>query len=246
MSTENKTIGRIRKLLAIANDDRGNRHECASAAAMAAKLMAKYNIEMADVIVEELNKDGSIVDEFISESNYDKKVPNWYNILATCIGQTLDCVCRMKSTINLKGQYKISVQVLGYKQDVEVAKWLFAYINSQFDKLTNEKWAVQSALISTQKQRDPNPAERKKYKDTYRYGLALGICSKIRETYTKESKEEAKTSSGTSLVLVKQQKIEEVFNYKAEYVQIKSRTNSSAFHEGVVDSHKVNINKVIE
>lgn len=250
MTTSNSDVlkvplERIRKLLAVANDSRGNEHECASAAAMAAKLMAKHNLEMADVIAEELAKDDSIVGEFIDEPNYDKKVPHWYNILGTCIGQTMDCVCRLQWSTS-KGKYKIGFQLLGYREDVEVARWLFNYITIQINRLAEEAWKPKFEAIEEEHGRKPYASERRTFKDNYRYGLVLGITGKIREVYSKEvAKEEIKTSAGTSLVAIKQRRIEEVFNFKPEYSEIKNRSESDAIEEGYRNANRINISRVL-
>lgn len=244
--TQDKLLDKIRKLLAVANDDRGNEHECASAAAMAAKLMAKHNLEMADVIAEELTKDDSIVGEFIDEPNYDKKVPHWYNILGTCIGQTMDCVCRQQWQISPKGR-KVGFQLLGYKEDVEVGRWLFNYILIQINKLTSEAWNTRAVEIKLAKRRDPWASERRTFKDRYRYGVVLGITKRIRELYAREqeAKSEIRTSNGTSLVAIKQKRIEEVFNYTPEYQDIKNTSDHHAINMGYKDSSRVALNKVI-
>ena len=45
---------RVRKLMALANDGRGDVNEMAAAAEMAAKIMAKYRLDYADVLAAEL------------------------------------------------------------------------------------------------------------------------------------------------------------------------------------------------
>lgn len=241
-----KILDRIRKLLNVANDERGNANECANAAAMAAKIMAKHNLEMVDVIAADLKNDDAFSDEFISDSSYDKKLPGWYNVLGTCVGQTLDCVCRQQWQIGPKGR-KVGFQLLGYKEDVEVGRWLFNYILIQINKLASEAWNTRAVEIKLAKRRDPWASERRTFKDRYRYGVVLGITKRIRELYAREqeAKSEIRTSNGTSLVAIKQKRIEEVFNYTPEYQDIKNTSDHHAINMGYKDSSRIALNKVI-
>ena len=52
-----KAIDKIRKLLAMANDGRGNEQEAETAARQAEKMMRAYQVEAADVVMKELEQD---------------------------------------------------------------------------------------------------------------------------------------------------------------------------------------------
>lgn len=79
-----KIQSKIQKLLALSNSD--NEHEAALAMRRAQDLMTKYNIDMADALV-------NITSSDIQEDTIELKVEvsNWVNALASACGNLFDC-----------------------------------------------------------------------------------------------------------------------------------------------------------
>lgn len=228
MSEINKVLEKIQKLLNLASD-KSNEHESAVAASMAAKMMAKYNIDMADVIAADLtsNKD-NLVDEALVNSSYAKNPPLWLSTLAINITKVFDCRIRMIWNKELR-RYKI--HIFGYKPDVQVSRYVFVFIFNRILEISEEyenSMKKQNRFFNITLKKD------------YMLGLAIGIYSKLSDLYKKE---EVITSSGTSLVVLKTTSIVEKYG-EFNYIK-KEGANSSHFNSGYRDSSKIELLKSI-
>lgn len=262
-AARDKALARIRKLLAMADDNRGNSNEIAAAGMHAAKLMQRYNIEHAEVLAFDIRSGQGIVSADIADPNYDKRIPHWYNVLATTVGRTLDCQCRILWS-NVDGRNQVVFKLFGYKPDIEVAQWLFAYLHGQVQRLAERDWkAAMEAYKSAG--RAITPPLRRKWKDKYRWGVVNGITSKIEQVYGKpasagEDKPEADSevagglsaSDSRALVVlreVKQQAIADAFP-DVEFVY---NDNSGArtrkvdtYWKGFASANEVRVERVLE
>jgi len=243
-----KILDRIRKLYAVARDGRGNQNEAAVAAAQAAKMMAQYQLEEADLIAHELrHKDGQIVSEEMAEHQYEKKLPTYYNWLATGVARVFQCHTRI--TWKMAGPDQNvdlvpSMRIFGYSADVTVARWTFSYLLDQINRLTDEGW--KSELARLQGIGKPVYAStRRRWKDQYRRGMVSALLRKVVEVYGRE-RAEVHASDGTSLValkeaLVAQQFPNEDFSYKEQKLPV-----TDAVAVGHVDADKVNVNRIVQ
>lgn len=190
-AARDKALARIRKLLAMADDKRGNANEIAAAGAHAAKLMQRYNIEHAEALAFDIRSGQGIVSADIADPNYDKRIPHWYNVLATTVGRTLDCQCRLLWS-NVNGRNQVVFKLFGYKPDIEVAQWLFAYLHGQVQRMAERDWK-EALEVYKGLGRTITPPLRRKWKDQYRWGVVNGITSRIEQVYSKtDSTDETK------------------------------------------------------
>lgn len=244
-------MSKIQKLLNFAKDsDRGNEHECAIAAGQARKLMNKYNIDMSSVILTELGSGEGIVKEGIAEANYDKKIPTWYNILATVCARSLDCQCTIGYD---KGYGKAIFYVHGYKSDVQVCQWLFSYIHDQVLNLCTTAWKtkLKNEEIFGIEKGAINASERRRWKNAYCKGMVNGIVSEIQSVYKKQVEvvaPEVVISNSNALVVIhqaKQKAIAEKFG-EFKYTNSGRKQDGDAVRLGYRDSSKINVNRVVE
>lgn len=222
---------RVQKLLAIAQDDRANPNEAAAAAGMAERIMRKYQIDHSELIIKELKAGADLeTSECLctAKTNGTKveSVPLWASWMASAVADFNDCGAQIATN---NKQEKI-VRFYGYAGDVQVAKYMLDYLVATTLRLcrefkTTEDYAVygRSGLAS------------------YRSGVASGICSAVRALI--KVKEQEQASTGTALVVVKQDAI--VAKYGEVFSKKRSKTKTTSGHNfsaGFQDGRKVDVN----
>ena len=120
-------LRRIKKLLAIAEDHRADPNEAAAAAGMAARIMAKYQLEHADVIIASIKEDLD-TQTFVGAARKNKKhfarVPVWIDIVAVQVGRLNGC----EVTKSTDEQGRACIRFYGYKDDTLLANWTMTYL----------------------------------------------------------------------------------------------------------------------
>lgn len=227
---------RVQKLLAIAGDSRADPNEAAAAAAMAEKVMRKFQIDNQDVIVASLKK-GDDLDtvDCTAYSFYNKpalnlkQLPTWANWLASQVAHLMDCGSRVAK--NKDGD--VCVRFYGMQQDVTVAGWMFNYL------VTVTKNLCKQFSKSGASTKNGDVA-------SYRRGVALGICDGLKrmiaEKLAAEAELEANSPAGFSLMVVKQNAITVKygkFNYPKKVIR---NRHAEAFGSGMIDGKKVDLN----
>lgn len=122
-----KAIEIVRKLLAVVNDKGASEGESMTAALKAQEIMAKYNINMADV------EDESDSEEIVDFSIDVGKGNKWKYHLAMVIANNFCC----KTYIH--GSQMIFFY--GYKKHAEVAKEVFTFLYNTGNKLADRYYA---------------------------------------------------------------------------------------------------------
>lgn len=222
---------RIQKLLAIAGDDRANPEEAAAAAGMAERIMRKYQLEHADVILESLKKGDDMHKEDCvasAKTNGTRivKVPPWAQWIAVETAKVNDCGCKVVTTQS----GDTGIQFYGFRQDVMVAKFTYEYLIGTLLRLCNE-------FKNTPAYYDRSSV------DSYRKGVATGIYTNLRKLRAAKEQENRTNTTGTALVVAKERAVAE---YGGEFKTKKSSSttrNSSAFGAGVRDGSKVDVNR---
>lgn len=122
-------LEKVRKLLAMWRDGRGNEHEQETALRQANKLMAEYGIAEAEADMAAIN-DLELGEESCKPDGSPAGVvgrvwrscPSWAGILALGVATFTDSICIRR---NKYGQGE-SLVFQGEQQDVTLARWLFA------------------------------------------------------------------------------------------------------------------------
>lgn len=139
MSTEerNRYLEKIKKLLALARDGRGNLQEAETALRQAQALMRKYSIDESEAIGQELEVDGdALMREYASYgkrtagSKSVKQMPRYTGFVAWGIGKLYDCNVLKVNRYDPVTHQPIGEFILfaGYRMDVQVACWTFEYL----------------------------------------------------------------------------------------------------------------------
>jgi hypothetical protein len=184
---EEKTLDKVRKLLAMAEDAGVTPAEAESFTAKAADLMAKYGIEQAQVT----SKDPAA--QFIA-ANKIIDIPNpWaqvrVNLLAGIAG-AMRCKC-----ISLSTPGSARVHVFGSKADIERAEMLYTSL------------LLQSASALRHAQVPAYTRSKRAWSRSFLLGYNSAVCARVRaaEGSAREDAKRADAASGsksTELVLV--------------------------------------------
>lgn len=140
-----KAIDKVQKLLAMANDARGNENEAANAASAAEKLMRKYQISAAEVIMEELTHDEAFYQEFApaqfgldgSCTDFAKRCPKPTGVIAIGVAEAFDIRVSLVYTA-----YGLRALFSGYHLDVQLGVWIYGYLNQTMQRLAAEQPAA--------------------------------------------------------------------------------------------------------
>lgn len=220
---------RIQKLLAIAQDDRANPNEAASAAGMAERIMRKYQLEEADLIASTLRSGDDLdtadtVGGAKTNGTPNKIVALWVNILAVQVAKLNACGVRSART----AEGKACVRFYGYSADVRVAKWTLDYLVATTNRLCNN-------FKQTPEYMQYGRCEL----NSYRTGVAVGISRAIKILIEKKISEELPT--GTSLVIIKYDAIAKKYG-EFSYSRKKPSVRGGSYATGVADGKSVNVN----
>lgn len=235
MEDKDSIMRRVRKLLAIAEDGRANPHEAASAAAMASKIMRKYQLEHADLVLVELRSGTEVNTEEVKATAKTngtpvKEVPPWASWIGLQVARLNDCGCRLgHSAVGEK-----VVRFYGYSSDTKVAAYMFSYLVDTVNRLCRE-------FIKTS---EDYRVYGRRVVNGYRQGVAQGIVDTLKKEIAAKQAEEATPSSGTSLVVVKKEAVVEKFgNVYGERRGTTKVSRGESFSAGFRDGQQVTVRK---
>ena len=126
-SARKSAMEKIRKLLAVAGNEAANEQEAATAARLAESLMNKYQVDSAEVTLDEITRDDAFDRLFADVSfegipNYvSKAVPSWVGYIGLGVGKLHTC----KVDIVHDRTTGVKIRFSGYAPDVLVAKWTY-------------------------------------------------------------------------------------------------------------------------
>lgn len=232
---------RIQKLLAIANDDRANANEAASAANMAEKLMRKYQVEHTELITAQLKSSSALssANVFANMKRNDpkrpplRKNPPWAQHLAVAVARLNDCEVRQSWAKNFD-RMDACLTFYGYDADVKVACFTFDYLVG----------AMVGAMAKYNKDRRQSGAADKSASEAYRRGFVAAITTNIYVQVNAKQQEMQQASSSRALVVAKKQAITEQFgDFGYRDSKSKAVRDADAFREGVRDGRNVDINR---
>jgi len=125
-------LTKIRDLLALA-DGNANEHEAAAAMAAATTLMARHNIERAEVLAHEPAPDEEV--EVVTETldnDFSSRMPRWRSLLATGIAAANGC----SAFTNVGLGRVLTLEIIGTRLAVGASRYLYLYAARQIDRFT--------------------------------------------------------------------------------------------------------------
>ncbi len=243
MSTDNaeylnareRAMEKIRKLLAMGTDGRGNLTEAETAMRQAQALMRKWQIESADEVLADLKAGKDMIQDHDSpfaypSSNAPKKVPAWVGVCGVSAGM----LCTVK--VDIVGHHELGVRVRfsGYGPDVQFAKWLYRYLIETIHQMAVEAYSSRGE------------------REAYRYQCAGTVQTRIKEMVAKQkAQDEASargnfeaiegTGVGTALAIFDAKLAAVNAAFGEQQVTTQKREMTDAGYRGYQDGQKLNI-----
>lgn len=230
----NNVMRRIQKLLAIAQDTRANPAEAAAAAAMAEKVMRKYQIEHADLVQREVRGDQDAMTFMdvqakmkmfeLADGCKPKKVPPWSGWLAYHLAKLHDCELRY-----VHSERGVAIRLFGYRVDVQVAAWTFDYL-------------VQQVVGGLKDYQRGGTTRSKAESESFRRGFVLAVCNTIDAAKAEKDAAMAATVTSRALVVSKAVALAErygEFNYRT--VKSAHKHNAEAYCAGRAKGQQVKL-----
>ena len=236
MTIENKEsiLRRIQKLLAIAGDDRADPNEAAAAAGMAEKVMRKYQIDHAELIMTSLKQGNDLgTEDVIASAKTNgtkvKQVPAWAGWIAVAVSKFNECSASIVTTAS--GEK--AVRFYGFTEDVKLASWTFSYLV-----------ATTNRLVTAYKATEDYAHGGRAVLNSYRQGVATGIVKALKELIQKKAQETKASPAGSALVVAKAQAIAEAYgNHPTRRAKVNINRESGAFAAGVQDGRAVDVGR---
>lgn len=161
MENKEAIIKKIENLLALAGNN-PNEHEAISAALKAQELMAKYNVEVADVEQSEFSESIILATyEIIEDIRYASK---WKYALSEILSRNFCC-----KTYDI---YPNSIVFYGYEKDAKIAREVFKYLYSNGNRLA-EQYCGECQV-------------KNEDKEGIMYAYLCGFCEGIEEALDKQ------------------------------------------------------------
>jgi len=222
-------IEKIQKLLALQEDAKkqGSLDEAETAAAMAQKLLLKYNLDMAKVNGHEQQE---VILKQISAKNtgWNKRQGQWMASLYNGLCKYNFCHLVLSSGWDKE---EIKLNIMGEPHNMEVVEYMGYTLSQILLRMEKQAWAKYSG-----------PDKKGTFRRGYLQGATLGIISKLREQREREMQANEQVSA---LVLVQSEKVEKF--KEQEFPNLTkgkaSYTSSTAVGQGFADGRKVELNQ---
>lgn len=131
MSTDrDRALAKIRKLLKLAKDGRGNTTEAETALRQAQALMQRFNVDEAEATAADLRNNPEAIAKAWCKAGYHARailrtIPPWAGMVAMGVGALYEC----RVLVSRGGAVgAIGVVFGGYHTDVQVAVWTYEYL----------------------------------------------------------------------------------------------------------------------
>lgn len=190
MSNKDKMVERVRKLLALSQNN-PSQEEAQAALLHAQELMVKYNLNELDLI-----KDGESADavEEIVGLRGGRRLGGWQNVLAKIIADNFRCdVYIQRSNPKYNGErvsYEAEVRFVGLSMDVNICNEVYQKALEFADMYCT----YYLLMYKVERMRTLTRSESKKLSGTWRWGFVKGIEEKFKDQVKK---------NGWEMVLVK-------------------------------------------
>jgi len=165
----NDKLERIKKLLAMARDDRGNENESQTAMLKAQKLMVEYGINEAQLIEKPINE---VKDNTVTGHGDFKQ---WHGQLGQIIADNFKCFCYIRNRRNIKnGKLLKSVSFVGLTDDLKIGKEVYHYAVMMIEYHTK-------LYLIDYKVKNPGKNSYKDIENSYIQGYLKGLFTKFKE-----------------------------------------------------------------
>jgi len=233
MTPNDKLIDRIKKLLTKTEGNGCSKEEAEAALAMASRLMAEHELDMADIAIED--KPDMVDEDIETFSRWDFEAQKTYEIISH--------FCFVKPWLHVglvNGKKRKTLKFFGRPEGVEAAREMWHGLTAAYDRLFAYYRAVNKAPAS--------------HRRSFIEGVANGFYSKMkaeRESMQAERDDISGSSGGTALALTNiKGQIDDAFraanpNTKTERASFSSRSDHDARRAGFEAGQKLSLSKGI-
>jgi len=225
---EDKTIKKIKSLLAKTVENGATEEESMSALAKASELMLKYNISQAELDSKPqfdiLQKSTPLIVSAVDVTAFANEVANLF-----------DC----KVTLS---RYKKEINFFGHREDVDLC--IFSYISIvkscelELKKYKKTYWYKKQIFVNEK-------GFGRKLCNSFRKGFFMRVGGKLIEIYSERKKEIKKQNKYALVLMSKIEKVEDEFNKVnkniRDYKPKNFYVNKQAFHHGIEKGEKTEI-----
>lgn len=178
-------IERVKKLLALSQSS--NINEASAAAAKAQELIERYRLDLASVQVENNEAEVEIIEDDNQPLISSERGITWKRSLAQILARENNC----KSWTDKKyiaGKLQTEIRLVGSKTNIEIVRYLFAYIVVEIERLCQKE----------------NVGKGKTWSNNFRMGAVFAIREKLEAKH----KEIRKAYAGSqALVFMQKQEL---------------------------------------
>jgi len=178
-----KIQDKIKKLLALSESE--NQHEAELAMKRAQDLMTKYNIEMAEVLIDISPSD--ITEEKVSIRGAAR---SWVATLALSCGNMFDC-----KTVQLRGT-RVHVKFYGSRENIQSAAHLYRHLYKSWMHIARHDYKIYSNT-------NEGSLSYEAYRTSHGNGFSRSIYYRVEELLNSRKEELVQASSSAGLVPVK-------------------------------------------
>lgn len=176
-----RLIERVNRLLSLATSD--NEHEAASAAAIAQRLISRYEMDVSELAGE---REPESLDDYgpLGQTSIDMKtLPAWMGQLAVVVAEVNHCFCTYA-----RGR---ALNVVGREAHRQTTAYLFNYLIREINRV---RMVVASQTFSSKGRR---------WHDSFRLGASTAVITRLREARAGALQEAYGDASGDSVELVR-------------------------------------------
>lgn len=228
-------LRRVQKLLAIAEDSRADANEAGAAAAMAEKIMRKYQLEHSDVMAAEFKRKENFSTADVNcamkrnQGHQPSSVPMWGQWLAVRVANLYECQATVHYDYLSSGR-AAKIRFSGYKADVQMCSWTYEYLLD--------------VTIRAVRQYQKEFPRDKVQSNAYRVGFVTAICANLRLAAEAKDAEVKAEKTSNALVVAKASAVQQFFG-KVNYgsTETKDYRHERDFHQGRSDGSKVDVNR---
>jgi len=231
-----KVMDRIRKLLSLSTSN--NPNEAATAAAQAAKLMADYELEEADLRVEsgEANLDKIEQDVWYNDSKNGAK---WKGMILVGVVKGFGCYAYQSKVRVSDGSIKSTYCVIGRSNNVRTANYMFQYLTKEIQDMCERAWLALRAAS------EASMYHGKHWKNSFLLGAAVVIQNRLIEQSDANKVAQAQ-SKGCALIKRDQAEVDAYYQRLRSQLNLRqahsqSRMSRDAYEQGKEAGASVNL-----
>jgi hypothetical protein len=230
-----KILERVRKLLAMANDERGNEGERDNALRMANNLMAKYQLDMADIPTEVRERDDPI-----GRFDVDGWYIPWCNMIRGSVARLFSCKYLQGGKINAtRGRHIFIGRASNATTAMLMSDWIVKEALREADRVAGHRLT---------------PAGR-----SFGLGVASSLARRVTELLEKSAAELSREqgseiqSNGRDLVMIRANELSAADEWMRANIKVgKARATRAgnldydAMNAGRSHADKINLNKQVQ